>query len=271
MKKLTIATVLILLAALTFSQEINDSENEKLANRIAKESKYYGLIIGIHHFREDGVPDLDNSINDAEKLYLTLISSYSFEEENITLLMNATRAEIIMSLDNLARVVTPDDNVLVFYAGHAFWDMEANTGYWLPYDAKKHTQVNWLSNSRLLDYFKMINSKHTLLIADAPFSGSLFKTRSAPNIGQPDLLVLYEQPSRKAMTSCSLTAAPDEGIFTKYLLQGLNENEKTCLSSEQLFSSFRLAVMNNSDAIPQYGEISDTGDQGGDFIFLNSK
>jgi len=73
------------------------------------------------------------------------------------------------------------------------------------------------------------------------------------------------------MTSCTLTELPDNGVFTRYLVQNLNENEETCLSSEQLFSSFRIAVINNSDAIPQYGEISDTGDQGGDFIFLKSK
>jgi len=73
------------------------------------------------------------------------------------------------------------------------------------------------------------------------------------------------------MTSCSLTEASDNGIFIKYLVQGLNENEESCLTSEQLFSSFRMNVITNGDAIPQYGEISDTGDQGGDFIFLRSK
>ena len=43
------------------------------------------------------------------------------------------------------------------------------------------------------------------------------------------------------------------------------------MSSEELFSSFRMAVINSSDAIPHFGEISDTGDQGGDFIFLKTK
>ena len=90
-------------------------------------------------------------------------------------------------------------------------------------------------------------------------------------ISNPDLPALYEQPSRKAITSCTLTEAPDNGIFTRYLVQRLNENQESCLSSEQLFSSFRMDVITNGDAIPQYGEISDPGDQGGDFIFLKSK
>jgi len=269
MKKLTIAAILILLAALTYSQEKNDSE--KLADHIAKESKYYGLIIGIDQYSEDALPELKNPINDAEKLYLTLTSSYNFEDENITLVKNATRSDIIKNLDELIRVVTPEDNVLIFFAGHGFWDADVNIGYWLPSDANRYTKVNWLPTSQLMDYIKTINSKHTLLIVDASFSGSIFKARSAMPTSNPDLPALYEQPSRKAMTSCSLTEASDNGIFTKYLVQGLNENEEICLSSDQLFSSFRIAVINNSNAIPQYGVISDTGDQGGDFIFLKSK
>jgi hypothetical protein len=271
MKKSIILSLLILLTTITFSQEKIDSEKEKLANSIAKESKYYGLIIGINHYPEDALPNLDNPIPDAEKLYLTLTSSYNFEDENIMLLKDATRADIIKSLDQLTGVVTPDDNVLIFYAGHGTWDMNANINYWLPSDANKDTKVNWFPDSRLLDYLKTINSKHTLLIMDASFSGSIFKTRSAMPTSNPDLPVLYEHPSRKAITSCSLTEASDNGIFTRYLVQGLNENHESCLSSEQLFSSFRMDVITNGEAIPQYGEISETGDEGGDFIFIKSK
>jgi len=73
------------------------------------------------------------------------------------------------------------------------------------------------------------------------------------------------------MTSGTLTEVPDRSSFTRYLLDRLNENEEMYLSSEQLFSSFRIAVINNSDAIPQYGEIRNVGDEGGDFIFLRKK
>ena len=30
-------------------------------------------------------------------------------------------------------------------------------------------------------------------------------------------------------------------------------------------------VINNSDALPQYGEIGNVGDQGGDFIFIRKR
>ncbi|MBI5009560.1 MAG: hypothetical protein HZB98_07925 [Bacteroidia bacterium] len=52
------------------------------------------------------------------------------------------------------------------------------------------------------------------------------------------------------------------------MIERLNTNKEKYLSSEQLFSSFRLAVINNSNVVPQYGEIKDVGDEGGDFIFI---
>jgi hypothetical protein len=48
----------------------------------------------------------------------------------------------------------------------------------------------------------------------------------------------------------------------------LTENQKKYLPTEELFNSFKVAVMNNSPNEPQYGEIKNSGDEGGDFIFL---
>jgi len=73
------------------------------------------------------------------------------------------------------------------------------------------------------------------------------------------------------MTSGTLTEVPDRSSFTKYLLERLNENNDAYLSSWQLFNSFRIAVINNSLALPQYGEIQNVGDEGGDFIFLRRR
>ena len=70
------------------------------------------------------------------------------------------------------------------------------------------------------------------------------------------------------MTSGTLTEVPDRSAFTNFLLERLEKNTDKYLSSEQLFSSFRIAVINNSDVVPQYGEIRNVGDQGGDFIFI---
>ncbi len=229
---------------------------------------YYALLIGVDEYSDPAIQNLDNPIRDASALYEILVSKYTFLQENMKLLKNARMEDIIRALDELSNKITPDDNLLIFYAGHGWWDERANIGYWLPSDARQVSKAAWFRNSTLCDYLKEINSKHTLLIADACFGGSIFKTRTAFLDASKAINMLYELPSRKAMTSGTLTKVPDRSSFVKYLLERLSENTEKYITSEQLFTSFRMAVINNSDVIPQYGEIYDVGDQGGDFIFI---
>ncbi len=238
------------------------------AEKVNKESKYYSLFIGINNYQDPAVTYLDNPIQDAQKLFDVLTTEYTFDKENAQFIKDATREDIINSLDELAKKVTPEDNVLIFYAGHGWWDNDANIGYWLPTDARQNSKAAWFGNSRLVDYLKAVNSKHTLLIADACFGGAIFKTRTAFPDAQKAINKLYELPSRKAMTSGNFTEVPDRSAFIRFLVERLIENTEKYLSSEQLFSSFRIAVINNSDVIPMYGEIRNVGDQGGDFIFI---
>ncbi|MCK4346429.1 MAG: caspase family protein [Bacteroidales bacterium] len=239
-----------------------------LADKINKESKYYGLFIGVNNYEDAAFPPLDNPIQDAQKLFDVLTTKYIFNKENVQFIKDAKREDIINSLDELAKKVTSEDNLLIFYAGHGWWDKDANIGYWLPSDARQNSKADWFRNSTLVDYLKEVKSKHTLLIADACFGGAIFKTRTAFPDAQKAINKLYELPSRKAMTSGTLTEVPDRSVFINFLVERLENNTEKYLSSEQLFSSFRIAVINNSDVIPQYGEIRNVGDQGGDFIFI---
>ncbi len=229
---------------------------------------YYALLIGIDKYTDPAIPDLDNPINDASRLQNILVSKYTFQEDQIVLLKNPKSEELIIALDELAHKITPDDNLLIFFAGHGWFDEKANIGYWLPSDAKQINKAAWFRNSTLCDYLREIDSKHTLLVADACFGGSIFKTRTAFPDATKAVNMLYELRSRKAMTSGTLTEVPDRSAFVKYLLDRLNENTEKYLTSEQLFSSFRMAVINNSDVVPQYGEIYNVGDEGGDFVFI---
>lgn len=242
-----------------------------LADRINGISTYYGLIIAIDEYNDYNLPKLDNPILDAERLYDVLTSKYTFNESNMTFLRNARREDIIKNLDMLSQKVTPNDNLLIYYAGHGWWDADAKNGYWLPSDAESSIKTNWFRNSTLVDYLKEIKSRHTLLIADACFGGSIFKTRSVMVKKDRAYERLYDLTSRKAMTSGTLTEVPDESSFAQYLVERLDENEAKYLTSEELFISFKLAVINNSNAVPKYGEISNVGDEGGDFIFLRKK
>ncbi len=70
------------------------------------------------------------------------------------------------------------------------------------------------------------------------------------------------------MTSGALTEVPDESVFLRHLVQRLEENTLDYITAEELFSSFKTAVMNSSPTVTQYGDIKGTGDEGGDFVFV---
>jgi WD40 repeat protein len=234
------------------------------------EQKYYALLIGINDYQSEDLKDLDNPIKDAQSLYDVLTSKYLFDKENITFLKNPTHAEIATSLYGYSKNLTDQDNLLIFYAGHGWWDEKNQLGYWFPSDASKNTPVNWFRNSELRDYITSIEAKHILLIADACFSGAIFKSRGVDFSDAPkNIKTLDERASRKAMTSGILEEVPDVSVFIKHLVQRLNENEEKYLASEFLFSSFKASVMENSTSIPQFGTIQNVGDVGGDFIFIH--
>jgi hypothetical protein len=233
------------------------------------EGNYYALLIGANEYDDPEIMDLDRPIADAKNLGNILLSNYTFKRENIVYLENPSRAAIVDELDKLRRIIGTEDNLLIFYAGHGYWDQETETGYWIPSNGTKSSTSNWLGNSTLTDQLRGIKSKHTLLIADACFAGSIFKSRSV-NIAEEQVAIkkLYEMPSRKAMTSGTLTEVADKSVFLEYLTGRLAANTEKYLTAGDLFNSLQKAVINNSDVVPQYGTMQKVGDQGGDFIFI---
>lgn len=242
-----------------------------LADRIHSESTYYGLLIGINEYEDERMKDLDNPLADASALQRVLIRDYIFDEENVLLIRNPGRNDIIYALDQLRDKVTPNDNLLIFYAGHGYYDKEAEIGYWLPSDASKSSPANWYENSTLVNQLRGIHSKHTLLITDACFGGSILKSRAVDMHREIAYDRIYTQPSRKAMTSGNMSEVPDESEFVKYLIKRLKENRAIYYSAGELFRDLQIAVTANSPALPQYGDIQNVGSEGGDFIFLRKE
>ncbi len=246
-----------------------DDNNGNILVSELKKRKYFALIIAEQSYKDPAILDLDQPVADAKSLKNALVTNYTFEPQHVTLLQNPTRTQIIETFDKLTNTVTNTDNLLIFYAGHGIWDEKIEQGYWLPSDAKKSSKAAWLSNGTIRDYIRAIDSKHTLLITDACFSGGILKTREAFSASKA-ILELYKLPSRKAMTSGSLKTVPDKSVFIEYLIKALERNNQPLISADQLFNSFKYNVINNSanGQVPQYGVISQADDEGGDFIFL---
>ncbi len=230
---------------------------------------YYALLIGNSNYALDEL-DLDRPTKDVNQLAKVLTSQYQFDDDKVVKLIDSDRNSTLQALYNLRKTLTPDDNLLIFYAGHGYWDEQIGQGYWWPTDATKDNPSNWLSNSDLREQIRGIKTAHTLLISDACFSGGIFKTRGAGDVRKAtrDIQLLYRMPSRRAITSGTLSTVPDKSVFFKYLIKYLTENDKKFTSSSDLFTTIRTSVLNNSLTVPQDGVILNTGDEGGDFIFI---
>ena len=240
--------------------------------QIASEGKYFALLIGEQDYQDQHIPSLEQPLIDANNLSNALINNYTFSPDNVTILSNPSRQDFFKALEDLRAKVNSQDNVLIFYAGHGKYDDDQLQGYWFPADAMIDRRDTWISNSDLIGYLRAIKSKHTLLISDACFSGSIFKGRGI-ELAPRDIQELYKLPSRKAMTSGMMKPVADKSVFIEYLVKRLNDNTDKFLPAEQLFSRFKAAVINNSTTgqVPQFGEIREAGDEGGDFIFIKKE
>lgn len=247
----------------------SDKSSVPQTQLLKSKGKYFALVIGVSDYGNYRL-NLIRPVLDAQKLADVITGLYNFDKENISLLLNPTRQQILSELFSLRKKITAIDNLLIFYAGHGMYDEEAGQGYWWPRDADSDNPANWLSNSDLRDQIRGIKTAHTLLIADACFSGGIFRTRGQSTIESAslDIISLYKLPSRRAITSGTMTTVPDQSVFFDLLIKALKINTNMYLTSQSLFDSFRTNVINNTLQVPQDGIISETGDEGGDFIFI---
>ncbi|NLR94451.1 caspase family protein [Flammeovirga agarivorans] len=249
--------------ALVITNPVNNNQQQKAGT-------YHALIIGVQNYKDNSVKDLQFPLRDANNFKDILVQKYGFKLQNIIFLEDPTRSEVLKSLNTLREHVKHDDNVVIFYAGHGYYDQKVKEGYWLPSDAVAGDDSNWLANANLSTKLKGIDAKHILLISDSCFGGSIFKpSRSAFADAERSITNYYEKRSRKGMTSGTLKTVPDESVFAKYLLKNLQQNKQKYLTASKLFYSFNDAVANNSENAPQFGTLHNVGDEGGQFVFIN--
>ena len=114
------------------------------------------------------------------------------------------------------------------------------------------------------------------MVSDACFSGDIFrgKTITVPfEDSEHYYSKVHNLVSRQAITSGGIEPVVDSGtdghsVFTYYLLKTLNNNNNKYFDASQLYDSIKVPVINNSDQAPKFQPIKNTGDEGGQFIFI---
>ena len=231
-----------------------------------KVGNYHALLIAVQSYNDLGINDLAKPIDDAKQFRQILTKNYTFDSSGIVLLENPTKETLVNSLIEMQDELTDQDNLLIYFSGHGI--LKNEIGYWLPSDAKMDNRSTWFSNGEFRDYVNGIKSKHTLVIADACFSGSIF-TGGFRDVAVASCEEMAKVKSRRAMTSGANTVVPDESVFLKLLCNLLEVNQQSCITSEELYARIKPSVISNSpnNQIPQFGILPQVGDEGGNFVF----
>ena len=253
---------------------------EKTTKHAMNHGTYRALIIGNKDYNDtrEHWSNLKTTLTDANALKTVLQKNYGFTD--VQLLQNATRRDVLVALQDLSRRVLSNDNVLVYYAGHGYLDTESNQGFWVPVDAKGVDQTTFLRNSTIRDEMTLIASRarHTLLISDSCFSGTLLRSGSR-GIAPIENAELYYQKVANKKSVQILSAGGVEYVdddyntsghspFTYFLLNELKTNNSPMLTLSELSTNVTKAVANNVEQVPESGVLQGAGDELGEFIFI---
>lgn len=232
--------------------------------------KSWFLGIGINTYQ--AFPQLNNAVKDVEDILELLMQRYDVEADCALLLKDeeATREAIIDQLDRLKKEIKEEDKLLIYYSGHGHLD-DSELGYWIPYDAKKGKTANYIRNSTIRDYIRVIRTRHTLLISDSCFSGSLFSkggSRAATAIDQ-----LEQRKSRWAICSGRHDQEVNDGEpgknspFAKSIIKMLQDNSFQKLNVAKLAGYVLEVTAANYDQLPEGNPLSMVGHEGGQYVF----
>jgi uncharacterized caspase-like protein len=244
------------------------SGNVAESGKTATVRRRLAILIGNNDYRKP-IPALDTPIADIGKTAEILESHFGFET---LVLKNAGKVQIIEALNKIAANVTPDDSVLIFYAGHGYLMDDTKMGFWIPVDASVKTAAGWISNTDISKLLAAIKARQVILISDSCFSGSLTREQKVTSSDPSKVDEMRRQRSVLVLSSGGDEPVSDEGkeghsIFAWNLIQTLQSVDGVTPGYE-VYRSVRGKVMNDYRQEPQYGAVVSAGHTpGGEYLF----
>ena len=243
--------------------------------------RYYALVIGNQHYKS--INSLQTPINDAQRTAKVLADKYGF---TVKILEDASDVIMLKALNDLNAVLQPNDNLLIYYAGHGerLQVGKQETGYWLPVNADAPPQdTYWVPNEQITAHLGRMQAKRILVVADSCYAGLLSTDPSYlfvdNKVGYTMDYLKFKLPKRSRLLLSSGGNDPvlDIGggansVFARAFLEELETN-KGVLAAPELFARIRkrvatLAANNKFVQVPEFKSIKGAGHEVGDFFLV---
>lgn len=245
---------------------------------IVRNGNDYALFFATDEY--DEWTDLVNPVKDARTLAQELETNYGFNTE---LVIGEGRKGILKTLKEYARrSYGPNDQLLIFFAGHGRFDEFFGEGYVVCSNSEKDDEGNnsYLSHSSLRTIVNNIPCQHTFLVMDVCFGGTIDPfiaqggTRGNKGGGKEMTQTEFIERKMKFKTRKYLTSGGKEYVpdgtpghhspFTRKFLEGLRNyggHDKIITLGELVLYFERLLPE------PRFGEFGNN-EPGSDFLFI---
>jgi hypothetical protein len=144
---------------------------DAVADAVSIDRKDYALFFATDQY--DNWTDLVNPVYDANTIATELKEKYGFE---VDIVENATQEEILVKIKDFSkRNYKPQDQLLIFFAGHGVFDEGFGEGYVVAKNSLEvdKAKTSYISHSNLRSYINNISCNHILLAMDVCFGGTL--------------------------------------------------------------------------------------------------
>ena len=243
--------------------------------------RYYAIVIGNQNYQQ--IESLATPKYDAARAARILADKYGF---TVQILDDANDITMLKTINDLNQVLKPEDNVLIYYAGHGtrLKSGAMESGYWLPVNADAPPEDRfWIPNEQITGHLGRLTAKRVLVVADSCYSGLLSTDPSYlflnDKVSYSKEYIKFKLPKRARLLLSSGGDKPvlDEGsggnsVFARAFLDELEANTGI-LSSPELFSRIRKrvevsAAKNKFVQTPEFKSIKGAGHEVGDFFFV---
>ncbi|MBL8269581.1 caspase family protein [Steroidobacter sp.] len=243
--------------------------------------RYYAIVIGNQNYQS--IESLATPRYDAARAARILADRYGF---TVSILEDANDITMLKAINDLNSVLKPDDNLLIYYAGHGarLQSGKSEAGYWLPVNADAPPKDTfWVPNEQITGHLGRLPAKRVLVVADSCYAGLLSTDPSYlflnDKVTYSKDYIKFKLPKRARLLLSSGGDRPvlDEGsggnsVFARAFLDEL-ENNQGILSSPELFSRIRKRVeiaaqKNKFVQTPEFKSIKGAGHEVGDFFFV---